>query len=244
MYSCSGEWLPGQNPGSFQTDADLEVVLSDVPGLDPHLTADSVRQGFDSRTVLFSVANGSRLPDGSWVDRTNRCRSTSRVSPQRVSPQLTTLDNSASALNFTTFLAGILSSLPVCGLRPVRAERLLILNEPNRPQVAWPSVCRAFVVPSINPSRAFFASAFDNPDSDAIHTAGQNDTTIARRESAVSSCESQRLVSESVLTSVRQYQSSTAGAVVASGAASGSYSAMSTTPATTTSPAASQNPPK
>ncbi len=39
-------------------------------------------------------------------------------------------------------------------------------------------------------------------------TAGQNDTTIARRESAVSSCESQRLVSESVLTSVRQYERS------------------------------------
>jgi hypothetical protein len=33
-------------------------------------------------------------------------------------------ENSLPALNLTTFLAGILISLPVCGLRPIRAERL------------------------------------------------------------------------------------------------------------------------
>lgn len=39
--------------------------------------------------------------------------------------------NSEPALNFTTFLALILISFPVCGLRPMRAARLVTLKEPK-----------------------------------------------------------------------------------------------------------------
>ena len=39
--------------------------------------------------------------------------------------------NDSAARNFTTLDAGMVSALPVCGLRPLRALRFPTVNEPN-----------------------------------------------------------------------------------------------------------------
>ena len=43
----------------------------------------------------------------------------------------TAADRAAPALNLATVLAAIFISLPVCGLRPVRASRLVALKVPK-----------------------------------------------------------------------------------------------------------------
>ncbi len=72
---------------------------------------------------------------------------------------LTESDNSLPALNLTTFLAAILISLPVCGLRPVRAARLETAKEPNPTRATLSPFFRALEVAPTNASRALLASA-------------------------------------------------------------------------------------
>ena len=56
---------------------------------------------------------------------------------------------SAPALNFATFLAAILISAPVCGLRPVRALRLLTENVPNPTKITLSPFFKASAVADV-----------------------------------------------------------------------------------------------
>lgn len=83
-------------------------------------------------------------------------------------PLFTALANSLPALNFTTFLAGILISFPVCGLRPVRAFLLLTEKEPNPMSWILSPFFKALLIASMVASNAFAASAFVSFAPDAI----------------------------------------------------------------------------
>src|SRR5690606_15045166 len=80
----------------------------------------------------------------------------------------TFLLRSAPALNFTTFLAAILISLPVCGLRPLRAARLVTLKVPKPTRATRSPFFSAFVVLFTKASRARLASALEILASAAI----------------------------------------------------------------------------
>ena len=76
---------------------------------------------------------------------------------------MTEPDNSAPALNFTTFLAAILMVSPVRGLRPSRAERSETDQEPNPTKDTRPPPLRALPTLPKKDSNAFFAAAFEMP---------------------------------------------------------------------------------
>ena len=78
------------------------------------------------------------------------------------------LERSDPALKRTTFLAAILISLPVCGLRPVLAALLETEKDPNPTREILSPFLNAQVVYFTNQSNALLASDFDNPASDAI----------------------------------------------------------------------------
>ena len=80
----------------------------------------------------------------------------------------TFLPNSAPALNFTTFLAGIFISLPFCGLRPFLAALLLTEKEPKPTKATLSPFDIAFVVAFTNAFKALLASAFVIFASEAI----------------------------------------------------------------------------
>jgi len=80
----------------------------------------------------------------------------------------TASDNSLPALNLTTFLALILISAPVCGLRPVLAPLEETENEPNPTKATLSPFFSAPVVVEMNASRALFASALVRLASAAI----------------------------------------------------------------------------
>jgi len=65
--------------------------------------------------------------------------------------------NFLPALNFTTFFSAILISLPVCGLWPVRAARVVTEKEPNPIKVTLSSFASALAIVSSVDFRAFSA---------------------------------------------------------------------------------------
>src|SRR5882672_7039780 len=77
-------------------------------------------------------------------------------------------DNSLPALNFATFLALILITAPVCGLRPLRAALLETEKVPKPTKVTLPPPFNVFVTASTKESRASFACVFAMPASSAI----------------------------------------------------------------------------
>ena len=77
-------------------------------------------------------------------------------------------DSSLPALNLTTFLAAILISFPVCGLRPLRAAREETEKDPKPTSATRSPFFKAPVVAVINASSAFFASTFESSAFDAI----------------------------------------------------------------------------
>ena len=62
------------------------------------------------------------------------------------------------ALKPGTTRDGILTSAPVCGLRPVRAALFLAVNVPNPTNVTLPDFFRPFEIPSITASKALAAA--------------------------------------------------------------------------------------
>jgi hypothetical protein len=78
--------------------------------------------------------------------------------------------SSAPALNFATFLAEILIAFPVCGLRPVLAERLATEKEPKPTSATLSPFLSALVVALMNPSIARPASALEIFASEAIES--------------------------------------------------------------------------
>jgi hypothetical protein len=76
--------------------------------------------------------------------------------------------SSVPARNFATFLAGILISVPVCGLRPVRAARLVTVNVPNPTNATRSPFLSALVAELMNASSARDAAALVSFDSLAI----------------------------------------------------------------------------
>src|SRR5436190_14426996 len=83
-------------------------------------------------------------------------------------PYFTFVARSAPALNLTTFLAAILISLPVWGLRPLRAARLVMLKVPKPTSATRSPFFRALVVLVTKASTARFASALESFASAAI----------------------------------------------------------------------------
>ena len=80
----------------------------------------------------------------------------------------TASDNSAPALNFTTFLAGTLITAPVRGLRASLASFLATDQEPNPTTATLSPFFRAFSTLEKNASTAFLESVFVSPDPAAI----------------------------------------------------------------------------
>lgn len=80
----------------------------------------------------------------------------------------TFVESSAPGLNLTTFFALIVISLPVCGLRPLRAERSETENDPNPTRATRSPFLSADEVVSMNASSARFASALEIPAPSAI----------------------------------------------------------------------------
>jgi hypothetical protein len=76
--------------------------------------------------------------------------------------------SSVPARNLATFLAGILISVPVCGLRPVRAARLVTVNVPNPTKATRSPFLSALVVELMNASSARDAAALVSLDSLAM----------------------------------------------------------------------------
>ena len=64
-------------------------------------------------------------------------------------------------VNFIAVEAAIFTVSPVCGLRPVRAARLVVLNEPKPGQATLSPFFVALVTWSKNAPRVRSASAFD-----------------------------------------------------------------------------------
>src|SRR6187551_2588581 len=77
-------------------------------------------------------------------------------------------DNSLPALNLATFLALILITAPVCGLRPLRAALLETENVPKPTNVTLPLPFKVFVTASTKESNVAFACVFVMPASSAI----------------------------------------------------------------------------
>ena len=77
-------------------------------------------------------------------------------------------DNSLPALNLATFLALILITAPVCGLRPLRAALLLTEKVPKPTRVTLPPPFKVLVTASTKESTAAFACVFVTPASSAI----------------------------------------------------------------------------
>src|SRR5688500_6765305 len=77
-------------------------------------------------------------------------------------------DNSLPALNLATFLALILITAPVCGLRPLRAALLETEKVPNPTRVTFPFPFNVFVTSSTNESKVALACVFVMPASSAI----------------------------------------------------------------------------
>src|ERR1700682_1478328 len=77
-------------------------------------------------------------------------------------------DNSLPALNLATFLALILITAPVCGLRPLRAARLDTEKVPKPTNVTLPPPLRVLVTASTKESRHEFACVFVMLASSAI----------------------------------------------------------------------------
>jgi hypothetical protein len=75
---------------------------------------------------------------------------------------------SEPGLNFTTFLAAIVISFPVCGLRPLRASRCVTEKEPKPTRATRSPLFRAFEVVSMKEFNALAALAFEMPAPDAI----------------------------------------------------------------------------
>ena len=71
-------------------------------------------------------------------------------------------ESSLPALNLTTFLAAILISFPVCGLRPLRAAREETEKDPNPTRATRSPFLRATVVAPMKASSAFFASTLES----------------------------------------------------------------------------------
>ena len=65
---------------------------------------------------------------------------------------------------------GILTSAPVCGLRPVRAALFLAVNVPNPTNVTLPDFFRPFEIPSITASKALAAYSFVKSALSAINS--------------------------------------------------------------------------
>ena len=77
-------------------------------------------------------------------------------------PLLTAPAKSEPALNFTTFLAAILISFPVWGLRPKRAARLATEKDPNPTKDKRSPFFNALLIASIQESNARPESALVN----------------------------------------------------------------------------------
>lgn len=77
-------------------------------------------------------------------------------------------DNSLPALKRATFLALILITSPVCGLRPLRAARLETEKVPKPTSVTLSPFFKVLVTASTKASMAVFACVFVMPDSSAI----------------------------------------------------------------------------
>src|SRR6476619_3209469 len=77
-------------------------------------------------------------------------------------------DNSLPALNLATFLALILITAPVCGLRPFRASLLLTEKVPKPTRVTFPPPFKVLVTALTKESTAAFAWVFVTPASSAI----------------------------------------------------------------------------
>src|SRR5450432_1753214 len=77
-------------------------------------------------------------------------------------------DNSFPALNFATFLALILITAPVCGLRPLRAALLLTEKVPKPTSVTLPPPFKVLVTASTKESKEALACVLVTPASSAI----------------------------------------------------------------------------
>src|SRR6187402_1503128 len=77
-------------------------------------------------------------------------------------------DNSLPALNLATFLALILITAPVCGLRPLRAALLDTEKVPKPTKVTLPLPFKVFVTASTKESKVALACVFVMPASSAI----------------------------------------------------------------------------
>jgi hypothetical protein len=87
---------------------------------------------------------------------------------QGKSNYFTFAESSAPALNFATRLAAILIGLPVCGLRPLRAERLATVNVPKPMSATLSPFFKVLEVTFMKASKARDASALVIFASDAI----------------------------------------------------------------------------
>src|SRR5665647_2687399 len=77
-------------------------------------------------------------------------------------------DSSLPALNLATFLALILITAPVCGLRPLRAALLLTEKVPKPTSVTLPPPLRVLVTAVVKESKAALACVLVTPASSAI----------------------------------------------------------------------------
>src|ERR1700712_3028367 len=77
-------------------------------------------------------------------------------------------DSSLPALNLATFLALILITAPVCGLRPLRAALLLTENVPKPTSVTLPPPFKVLVTASTKESKEALACVLVTPASSAI----------------------------------------------------------------------------
>lgn len=81
---------------------------------------------------------------------------------------LTASFNALPALNLGTRLAGISTASPVCGLRPMRSARSLVLNVPKPIMATSPPCESASITLAQNASSASPALAYDSPARSAI----------------------------------------------------------------------------
>src|SRR5436853_4775740 len=109
--------------------------------------------------------NGKMLPVRNKKALPSICR---RAFEKKAKTYFTFFASSVPARNFATFLAGILISVPVCGLRPVRAARLVTVNVPNPTNATRSPFLSALVVELMNASSARDAAALVSLDSLAM----------------------------------------------------------------------------
>ena len=108
------------------------------------------------------------MPTLNWRDGESHSLRTKKAPPEtgeafhwRVKIYFTLLAKSVPALNFATFLAGILISVPVCGLRPVRAARLVTAKVPKPTSDTEPPFFRVVFTAPMVASKARVAAALE-----------------------------------------------------------------------------------